>query len=109
MYNSQEHLEFFMEVREKTQEIQDIALRYGLLDELAYILVAGIYVQGDSNDEGYHFKAMSDFLVGDEEELDRMLEVGIDSYRQAARNKNVSESLEDLLGGFDISTEDDEQ
>lgn len=107
--NAGEHLEFFMEIREKLQEIQDIAYHYGLGDDFAYISIAGIYIESDTDEGNYNFKAMTDFFIGDEEELDRLLQVGIDTYRQTVRRADSADSLDDLLGEFGISTEDDEQ
>jgi len=109
MDNAGEHLEFFMEIREKLQEIQDIAYHHGLGDDFAYITIAGIYIENETGDDNCHFKAMTDFFIGDEEELDRLLQVGIDTYRQTVRRTESADSLDDLLGEFGISTEEDEQ
>jgi ligand-binding sensor protein len=103
---SQEHQEFFSLIREKLIEIQNIADDFGYSDEFAYFTVAGIYTNNDDGTQ--NLKVMSDFYIGDEDELDNLISVGIQVYQDTVRNSERADDLDDFLNDLGITTSEDE-
>ena len=103
---SQEHQEFFSLIREKLVDIQNIAEDFGYSDDFAYFTVAGMYTHNEDGTQ--NLKVMSDFYIGDEDELDNLISVGLQVYQDTIRNSELADDLDDFLSDFGITTSEDE-
>ena len=99
--------EFFGQIKEKLNEIRALADSFGIGEDFVYLIVAGVYANDDKG--AYSLKALTDFLIGDEDELDRLLCIGSEVYQDTLRlEQEIDTKLDKLLDDFGLTTQEDE-
>lgn len=68
-----EELEFFIELRDKIDDISDLVDKYGLRDRFVSAFIFGVSADPEPGDEKISIRAVTGMTVVDEDELDIVL------------------------------------
>ena len=68
-----DELEFFIELRDKIDDISDLVDKYGLRDKFVSAFIFGVSAEPQPGDENISIRAVTGMTVVDEDELDIVL------------------------------------
>jgi|TARA_A200000159_G_scaffold35276_1_gene31718 hypothetical protein len=90
--------EFFLELQQLYQQIEDLVEKHGVEEQFACIMVGGL--MRDRDEFSKEFKGLYHYSIDDAVELEQIIDF---IYNTFNRDNDIDKGLDDLLDGTGIS------